>query len=118
MGFKVSPTGNGSGLLGIPGDVTPPSRFVRATMLTAVTTSAAGPDAAVNAAFHALDLVSVPRQVASSGDYTQWYVARDHDRLIYYVRSYDGWTTAAHDLTALSVSDPSSEPRTLPLPAA
>jgi choloylglycine hydrolase len=118
MGFKVAPLGNGSGLLGIPGDVTPPSRFVRATMLTEVTTSAASPDAAVNQAFHCLDLVSVPRQVAASGDHTQWYVARDHDRLVYYVRTYDGWTTDAHDLRALGVSDPAARPQTLPLPAA
>jgi choloylglycine hydrolase len=118
MGFKVAPLGNGSGLLGIPGDVTPPSRFVRATMLTEVTTSASSPDAAVNQAFHCLDLVSVPRQVAASGDHTQWYVARDHDRLVYYVRTYDGWTTDAHDLNALGVSDPAASPQTLPLPAA
>jgi len=118
MGFKVAPTGNGSGLLGIPGDVTPPSRFVRATMLTAVTTSVKDADAAVNEAFHALDLVHVPRQVAASGDYTQWYVARDHDGLVYYVRSYDGWMTDAHDLHALGVSDPTTARSALPLPAA
>ncbi len=117
MGFKVTPTGNGSGLLGIPGDVTPPTRFVRATMLTTVTTTAKDAHAAVNEAFHCLDLVHVPRQVASSGDYTQWYVARDHDRLVYYVRSYDGWTTDAHDLHALGVADPKSSRRQFPLPA-
>ena len=117
MGFKVAPTGNGSGLLGIPGDVTPPSRFVRATMLTTVTTAAKDAGDAVNAAFHALDLVHVPRQVASSGDYTQWYVARDHDRLVYYVRSYDGWTTDAHDLRALGVAGGAGSRRHFPLPA-
>ncbi len=62
--------------------------------------------------------MSLPRQVASSGDHTQWYVARDHDRLVYYVRSYDGWTTDAHDLATLGVSDPSSARWALPLPAA
>ena len=118
MGFKVAPTGNGSGLLGMPGDVTPPSRFVRATMLTAVTTTAKDARAAVNEAFHALDLVHVPREVAASGDYTQWYVVRDHDRLVYYVRTYDSWATDAHDLAALGVGDPATERRAIPLPAA
>ena len=118
MGFEVDPTGNGTGLLGLPGDVTPPSRFVRATVLAAVSSGAKDARAAVNQAFHALDLVHVPRQVAASGDYTQWYVARDHDNLVYYVRTYDSWATDAHDLTALGVTDPKTKRRAIPLPAA
>ena len=118
MGLEVKPTGNGTGLLGLPGDVTPPSRFVRATVLTSASRTAADARAAVNQVFHALDLVHVPRDVAPSGDYTQWYVARDHDRLVYYVRSYDAWTTDAHDLTELGVSDAAGARRSLPLPAA
>jgi choloylglycine hydrolase len=106
MGMPVTPTGNGTGLLGMPGDVTPPSRFVRATVLTEVTTSVRDHRDAVNQAFHALDLVHVPRHLAASGDYTQWYVARDHDNRVYYVRSYDGWTTDAHDLATLGVDGP------------
>lgn len=110
MGMAVTPTGNGTGLLGMPGDVTPPSRFVRATVLTEVATQAADARDAVNQAFHSLDVVSVPRHVAASGDYTQWYVARDHDNAVYYVRSYDGWTTDTHDLGHLGVTRPG--PRT------
>lgn len=115
MGMPVTGTGSGTGLIGLPGDVTPPSRFIRATVLSEVFTDAATAREAVNQAFHSLDLVSVPRQLASSGDYTQWYVARDHDNLVYYVRSYDGWGTDVHDLAALGVATP-GEPRTLPLP--
>ena len=87
-------------------------------MLTAVTTTAKDARAAVNEALHALDLVHVPRQVAASGDYTQWYVARDHDNLVYYVRTYDSWVTEAHDLKALGVADAATKRRALPLPAA
>ena len=115
-GFTVTPTGNGTGLAGIPGDVTPPSRFVRATVLAEVVTSAKDAHDAVNQAFHSLDLVSVPRFVVAEGDYTQWSVARDHDNLIYYVRAYDSWTTDAHDLRALGVAA-SGTPSTLPLPS-
>ncbi len=117
MGMPVKPTGNGSGLLGMPGDVTPPSRFVRATVLTEVATGAADHREAVNQAFHSLDLVSVPRHLAASGDYTQWYVVRDHDNLVLYVRSYDGWTTDAHDLAALKVTGTGAI-TALPLPKA
>lgn len=117
MGMPVTATGNGTGLLGLPGDVTPPSRFVRATVLTQVADTEMTARAAVNQAFHSLDLVSVPRFLAASGDYTQWYVVRDHDDLVYYVRSYDGWTRDTHDLHPLGVTDPGDR-RTLPLPAA
>lgn len=117
MGIEVDPTGNGSGLLGLPGDVTPPSRYVRATMLSAVSTAAGDARAAVNQVFHALDLVHVPRNVAASGDYTQWYVARDHDNLVYFVRAYDSWVTDTHDLTSLKVADPAAKRQSLPLPS-
>ncbi|MEI6361310.1 MAG: linear amide C-N hydrolase [Actinomycetes bacterium] len=116
MGMPVTGTGNGTGLMGLPGDVTPPSRFVRATVLTQVASTAGSAREAVNQAFHSLDLVSVPRNLAASGDYTQWYVVRDHDNLVYYVRSYDGWTTDVHDLRALKV-DQAGASSTLPLPS-
>lgn len=116
MGMPVVPTGNGTGLLGLPGDVTPPSRFVRATVLTQVTDQAKDARDAVNQAFHSLNLVSVPRFVAASGDYTQWYVARDHDNPTYYVRTYDSWTTDAHDLVQLGVNR-TGERRVLPVPS-
>lgn len=115
MGLPVTPTGNGSGLLGMPGDVTPPSRFIRATMLTEVVDKAKDHRDAVNQAFHCLDIVSVPRFVAASGDYTQWSVARDHDNCIYYVRAYDSWDTDVHDLHTLGV-DGTGERSILPRP--
>ncbi len=115
MGMPVTGTGNGTGLIGLPGDVTPPSRFVRATVLSQVASSATDSRDAINQAFHSLDLVSVPRHLAASGDYTQWYVARDHDNRVYYVRSYDGWTTDVHDLGGLGVANPGPQ-QSLPLP--
>lgn len=106
MGMPVTATGNGTGLLGMPGDVTPPSRFIRATVLTQVAEKAADSRDALNQAFHSLDLVSVPRHLAASGDYTQWCVARDHDNCVLYSRTYDSWQTAAHDLHSLGVDGP------------
>jgi len=63
-GLKIEPTGVGSGLLGLPGDWTPPSRFVR----LAYSLDAALPvkDAAesVNLAEHLLNIVDIPKGVA------------------------------------------------------
>ncbi|HCU96426.1 MAG TPA: hypothetical protein DHU96_28405 [Actinobacteria bacterium] len=47
-----STSGNGSGLLGLPGDVTPPSRYVRAAVLSTVSTEAEDARAAVNQSRH------------------------------------------------------------------
>lgn len=57
----------------------------------------------------------MPRFLAASGDYTQWYVARDHDDPTYYVRTYDGWTTDVHRLSELGLAAP-GEQRSLPIP--
>lgn len=101
MGMPVKPTGNGTGLRGLPGDVTPPSRFVRATVLTQAVDGAMDALAAVNQAFHSLDLVSVPRRPRLRRLHTRsWYVVRDHDAPALYTRSYYGWTTDCHDLAA------------------
>lgn len=114
-GMKVTQTGNGSGLLGMPGDVTPPSRFIRATVMSEVVTNISDARAAVNEAFHSLEIVSVPRFLVAAGDYTQWRVVRDHDNCVYYVRSYDGWQTDVHNLSELCVME-TGVARTLPLP--
>lgn len=116
MGMPVTATGNGSGLRGMPGDVTPPSRFVRAIVLTQVVDRANDAADAVNQAFHSLDLVSVPRHLAASGDYTQWSVVRDHDNRVYFAREYDSWATSRFDLRELRVEQ--TGPRShLPLTA-
>ncbi len=117
MGMPVTPTGNGTGLLGMPGDVTPASRFIRATVLTEVATSAKDTRDAINQTIHSLDLVSVARFLAASGDYTQWYVARDHDDPTYYVRAYDSWQTDVHRLADLNVNKPGAT-SSLSLPTA
>jgi len=43
------------------------------------------------------------------------HVARDHDNLIYYVRSYDSWTTDARDLRGLGIAGPGGQRRWLPI---
>lgn len=59
-GVKLSPLGSGSGLLGLPGDFTPPSRFVRAAALTASARPLASAEAAVFEAFRILDNFNIP----------------------------------------------------------
>lgn len=54
-GVKLSPLGGGSGLRGLPGDFTPPSRFVRAMVFTAAARPLPTAEDAVFEAFRLLD---------------------------------------------------------------
>jgi choloylglycine hydrolase len=62
-GKRVAPLGEGTGMLGLPGDFTPPSRFVRAVAFSA---SARVPDTVaggVNAAMHLLSSFDIAKGV-------------------------------------------------------
>lgn len=56
----LAPLGAGSGLLGLPGDFTPPSRFVRAAALTASVRPLATAEDAVFESFRILDSFNIP----------------------------------------------------------
>jgi len=90
--------GAGSGFLGMPGDFTPPSRFVRASFLSSFTIPLkTGYDASMHA-FHILNNFDVPLAVqyprgAKMPDMpsaTQWTIATDiGNRMIYYRTMYN-----------------------------
>lgn len=58
--LTLSPLGSGSGLLGLPGDFTPPSRFVRAAFLTATARPLPTAVDSVFEAFRILDSFNIP----------------------------------------------------------
>jgi len=103
-GLAIEPLGCGSGLLGLPGDFTPPSRFVRAVFLNLSGAGCAGvdtPEKAVAQAFRFADNVAPPyglNHTVGCEDSTQWQVVRDHERLKYYVRTYFSIGTRLVDL--------------------
>jgi choloylglycine hydrolase len=106
-----------AGLEGLPGEITSRARFVRAAALAQVDVAADEPASTVDQAFHSLELVSVPPDLAPTGDATRWCVVRDHDEPAYHVRSLDTGARADLDLGRLDLVTPGAE-RTLPLPAA
>ena len=59
-GLPLAPLGGGSGLMGLPGDFTPPSRFVRALALTASARPLEKAEDAVFEAFRILDNFNIP----------------------------------------------------------
>jgi len=91
FGTTVTATGIGSGGLGLPGDYSPPSRFVRAAFFGAnhpiPTTTING----VQELFHLLNAFDIPMGAAKVGDasdFTQMTVVRDAHELTYAWRTY------------------------------
>lgn len=89
---NVTEIGQGGGLIGLPGDYTPPSRFVRAALLRHGVVPPQDAGEAAQAVAHILNNVDIPIGIAQSwlpdgstvSDYTQWVVVKDltHNRLM------------------------------------
>ena len=93
--MKISPLGQGNGMLGLPGDFTPPSRFVRAVAFSASAIPETNAERGINQVFHILNNFDIPIGSARTtvdgvihSDYTQLTVARDSKNLKYYFSTY------------------------------
>ena len=96
--ISVSPLGHGSGLLGLPGDMTPPSRFIRAAFFQTSAPILDTADKTVEQAFHILSALTIPigaqfsnpQQVPDIPLATQWTSVTDMvNRKIYYTTMYN-----------------------------
>jgi penicillin V acylase-like amidase (Ntn superfamily) len=83
-GGDITAIGQGGGLLGLPADYQPSSRFVRAAYLRHLATQPANASEASQLAVHVLNNVDIPIGVVSSieggktiSDYTQWVMIKD-----------------------------------------
>jgi len=109
----LTPFGQGSGMLGMPGDFTPPSRFVRAVAFShSVLPSKTGDDAVLEA-FHILNNFDIPKGSAREhekdehgnilADYTLWTAASDLRAKRYYFRTYEDSQIRVVDLTKMNL---------------
>jgi len=97
---KFEATGEGSGLLGLPGDLTPPSRLVRAAAMLHFADQVQTKEEAVNLGLHIMNTVDIPKGVIVSrefkdlglADYTSWIVAKDLKNRALYFRVYEDLT--------------------------
>jgi choloylglycine hydrolase len=110
---KLEPFGQGSGMLGLPGDFTPPSRFVRAVAFSqSVLPSKTGHDAILEA-FHILNQFDIPKGAAREhqkdehgnvlADYTIWTSASDLKAKRFYFRTYENSQIRMVDLMKMDV---------------
>ncbi len=107
-GTELKGLGQGSGMLGIPGDFTPPSRFVRAVAFSKSALPVATALEGVLQAFHILNQFDIPKGAARGlehgkevADYTLWTSASDLENLRYYFRTYDNSRIRMIDLKAI-----------------
>lgn len=108
VGHKIEGLGQGGGLLGLPGDFTPPSRFVRATVFSQAALPVSTGNEAVLTIFHLLNQFDLPKGSIRSKvdgktqfDYTQWTSAADLKNKRYYFRTYDNQAIHMIDLTKI-----------------
>ncbi|MGA9602799.1 MAG: linear amide C-N hydrolase, partial [Methyloceanibacter sp.] len=97
--------GAGVGLLGLPGDFTPPSRFVRAAIYSQAAAPNATAEDAVLSAFHILNQFDIPKGsvVNSAGgeavdETTEWTSVADLKNLRWYFRTFEDQSINMVDL--------------------
>lgn len=120
--------GQGSGAVGLPGDMSPPSRFVRVALFSHWATPADTASETVNAGFHVLNTFDIfngaiksmqsdgtlqTKTLTSSGrpklvnsDITEWAVAHDRTNLKSYIRTYGGLEIQMIDLKKIDFAQP------------
>jgi len=112
-GVSLKPIGTGSGWLGVPGDWSPPSRFVRIAYLVHSTPRAKNRDEAISLARHILNTVDIPKgsilaelhvnenDSAPLQEYTQWSVLLDLSNRVFHYHTYHDTNIRSIDLKRL-----------------
>jgi choloylglycine hydrolase len=108
-GRTIAPTGQGSGLIGLPGDPTPPSRFVKALVYTLAVTKMPTARESVRLAEHILNNFDIPSGLIEDpapnavDEITQWTTIADLRGRQYYFKTYDDPQLRRIDLTTLDL---------------
>lgn len=104
--------GQGNGMLGLPGDFTPTSRFIRAAIFSAASIRPKTSQAGVQQLFHILNNFDIPIGIAreeNNGrtmyDYTMFTCVRDPQTLCYYYKSYQDQNIRSVDLKKFDWND-------------
>lgn len=110
-GFQLTPFGQGSGLHGLPGDFTPPSRFVRAAIFSYTAVPADNAEQTVLQAFHILNQFDIPLGAVrseengkTSYDFTAATTVRDLKNLKYYFKTYEDQSIKMIELSAFDLN--------------
>jgi choloylglycine hydrolase len=114
IGMKMTPFGAGSGMHGLPGDFTPPSRFVRATFLTDQSPQSGTALEGIRQAFRILNQFDIPkgahRTVADEAKAmygeTVWTSAADLTNSRYFFHTINNRRVRMVDLKKINLDGP------------
>jgi choloylglycine hydrolase len=102
----IAAFGSGAGMLGLPGDFTPPSRFVRAAMFSQAAVPNKTAEDTVFAAFHLLNQFDIPKGSVINAavgeptpEITEWTSVADLKNLRWYFRTREDQSLRMVDLT-------------------
>lgn len=111
-GLTYTSTGQGSGMVGLPGDVSPPSRFAKIAFMATAIYPAESLSDLLNQAEHLINNVDIPAGLArsldngkESSDITQWVVFKDITHKVLYYRTYNNMTLRAVSMSKVDFSD-------------
>lgn len=115
-GYRVQFAGQGSGLLGLPGDYSPRSRFVRAALFSSFAATPKTALHAVRLGFHLLNTFDIPEGLVRGSDQelpagsdpletTQWVIVHDQKNRKTYFRSYESLAIQMIDLKRIDFSE-------------
>jgi len=114
---SFAPFGQGSGLLGLPGDHSSPARFVRAVAFANTSLPSEDVDDAIFKAFHILNVFDIPKGSIREGegnnihtDYTLWTSAVDTANARYFYKTYISQAVESIDVNKAvsSISQPTT----------
>ncbi len=112
-GMTFMATGQGAGMHGLPGDITPPSRFVKMSVMLKTIFTPANAEEALNVAQHIINNVDIPLGFVrsstdintASNEYTQWTVFKDLTHKMFYYRTYQDTTLHMVDMSKLNFAE-------------
>lgn len=108
-GLTFRATGHGAGMFGLPGDLTPPGRFVRLAALTRFVDVQPDAGRTLNLAQHIVNTFDIPFGMVTDKNMplkesTQWVTFRDLTNRVVYFRTYDNLNLRKIDLNKLDFS--------------
>jgi len=115
-GITYTATGQGSGMIGLPGDISPPSRFVKMAVMLNTVIKPKDATEALNLSQHMINNVDIPKGfVRVVGDTntatlesTQWVVFKDLTHKKLYYRTYDDLSIRTVDMATIDFSKPNA----------
>ncbi|MHB1222004.1 MAG: linear amide C-N hydrolase, partial [Gammaproteobacteria bacterium] len=107
-----SATGQGAGMVGLPGDISPPSRFVKMSFMVKYSYTVPDAKSLLNLAQHIINNVDIPAGISrakvngvESYETTQWTVFKDLTHKIFYYHTYKDLTLHSVNMAQVDFSE-------------